>query len=220
MVMPRLDLDRIVSLPRGDGRFLARSRCYLTGTRCCRPRGVCCCAVNDLSSGDVAAFDPLPRTHGVVIMPDVDVDDLIDDCRREVDDGGFTVVALVGDELGCDWAYTIGLHRNFGHPELLVVGLEAKLGGIVLELLGRRIAEGQRVDLDRPVVLDGGLEFRPCAVDPLFLSMGDWFVLGREVMHHWGQRWPESIQLVWTDAEDHDGAAPHATPRQPLLFTV
>jgi len=158
-----------------------------------------------------------------VIMLNVDLEGLIEDCRRELDEGGFTVAALVGDELGCDWAYTIGLHRNFGHPELLVVGLDAPIAGVVLELLGERIAAGDRLDDGRELTLDGGLEFRAREVDPLFGAQGDWFNLGREVMACWGERWPTSLQLVWSDRDQefpqHPGD-PRWSLRQPLLFSV
>ena len=151
----------------------------------------------------------------------MDLEGLIEDCRREVDEGGFTVVALVGDELGCDWAYTIGLHRNFGHPELLVVGLEAPMAGVVLELLGERIVAGERLDAGRELTMDGGMEFRACEVDPLFGAQGDWFNLGREVMTCWGERWPMSLQLVWSDRDQafpERPGDPRWSLRQPLLF--
>lgn len=145
---------------------------------------------------------------------------MIEDCRQELEDGGFTVLALLGDEHGCDWAYTMGLHRNFGHPELLVVGLEAPVAGAVLELLGQRVAAGERVDAGSQLLMDGGLEFQVRDVDPLFASRGDWFVLGREVMACWGERWPTSLQLIWSDPAhgypDRPGD-PRWVVRQPLL---
>ncbi len=145
---------------------------------------------------------------------------MIEDCRQELEDGGFTVLALLGDEHGCDWAYTMGLHRNFGHPELLVVGLEAPVAGAVLELLGQRVAAGERVDAGSHLLMDGGLDFQVRGVDPLFASRGDWFVLGREVMACWGERWPTSLQLIWSDPAhgypDRPGD-PRWVVRQPLL---
>lgn len=156
------------------------------------------------------------------IMRVVDVEGLIEDCRREVDEGGFFVMALIGDELGCDWAYTIGLHHNHGHPELLVAGLDAELCGAALELLGNRVVAGERVEDGAHVTVEGGLALEARTVDPLFASCGDWFVLGREVMSRWGQRWPESLQLVWSDDAptiDLNGVGATGAARQPLLFT-
>ena len=156
-------------------------------------------------------------------MHRVDVEGMIDECRRELDHGGFTVAALVGDELGCDWAYTIGLHRSFGHPELTLVGLGAPVAGAVLELLGARIAAGEVLAAGQELTMDGGLEFRVRSVDPLFCAHGDWFILGREVMACWGERWPASLQLVWCDGDhvfpEHP-VAPQWQTRQPLLFSA
>ncbi len=151
----------------------------------------------------------------------MNVEGIINDCRQELDDGGFTVAALVGDELGCDWAYTIGLQRNFGHPELLVVGLDAPVAGAVLELAGGQVASGRSIGVGDRWYLDGGFGFRARAIDPLFASHGDWFNLGREVMSLWGERWPTTVQLVWGEAGDGEsgerGEADWSL-RQPLLF--
>lgn len=153
----------------------------------------------------------------------VNVEGIINDCRQELADGGFTVAALVGDELGCDWAYTIGLHRNYDHPELLVVGLDAPVAGAVLELAGVQVAAGRRIEVGDRWTVDGGLGFSARAIDPLFASHGDWFNLGREVMAAWGARWPSTIQLVWGDAGGARvgaGCGDARSLRQPLLFNA
>lgn len=159
----------------------------------------------------------------MVIMPGVDVEGMIEDCRSEVDAGGFTVVALVGDGTGCDWAYTVGLDQNFGHPELLIVGLDAPLAGAVLELVGTRVAAGEQVRAGSTVQMDGGLELRVAEVDPLFCSQGDWFVLGREILSRDGRRWPRSLQLVWSDPAHgypERPGDPRWLVRQPVLFSA
>jgi hypothetical protein len=41
-------------------------------------------------------------------------------------------------------------------------------------------------------------------------------------MSRWGQRWPESLQLVWSDdtpTVDLNGVGSTGLSRQPLLFT-
>lgn len=149
--------------------------------------------------------------------------DDIEMCRSDIALGGFSVAAIVADETGCDWAYTIGLHQSYGHPELLLVGLEAPIAGAVVEVVARRVAEGFRIGAGDAVALDGGLELRASRVDELWCGMGDWFNLGREVMSSWGLRWPESIQLVWSDAEGRypeRPGDPRWSLRQPLLTGV
>lgn len=144
-------------------------------------------------------------------------------CRDDIESGGYSVVAIVGDESGCDWAYSIGLHRSFDHPELLIVGLEAPFAGAVIELLAKQISDGERLIPGTSVIMDGGLEFRVHLVDRLWCGQGDWFNLGREVMSTWGERWPTTVQLTWSDS---DGAFPEPPGdskwafRQPLLFSV
>lgn len=153
----------------------------------------------------------------------MNLEGLIKDCRQELADGGFTVAALVGDELGCDWAYTIGLHRNFGHPELLVVGLDAPVAGAVVELAGARISAGRAIEVGAEWEIEGGFSFTARSIDPLFAAHGDWFNLGREVLSHWGSRWPETVQLVWGDGDEFaDGSMDDGSfsLRQPLLFTA
>ena len=156
-------------------------------------------------------------------MPDVDVEGMIEDCRSEVEAGGFTVLALAGDDSGCDWAYSVGLDRNFGHPELMIVGLDAPLAGVVVELLATKVAEGTSLGAGGRVVMDGGLELRVAEVDPLFRAQGDWFVLGREILSRYGTRWPRSLQLVWSDPmhgfPERPGD-PRWLVRQPVLFSV
>jgi hypothetical protein len=149
----------------------------------------------------------------------VELDDVIEDCRSEIAQGGFTVAAIAGDGGGCDWAYTIGLHRSHGHAELLIVGLEAHLAGAVLHVLGARVAAGERLGPD-PVRLEGGMELRARPVDDLWGARGDWFVLGRAVMDSWGERWPPTVQLTWPDASGNHPERPGDRRwmlRQPLL---
>src|SRR5690606_23124885 len=122
-------------------------------------------------------------------------------CRTDIQLGGDTVAAIIADETGCDWAYSIGLHHSCGHPELLVVGLEAPLAGAGIEVLANEVGAGRRIAHGDEVGLDGGLQFRAHRVDDLWCGLGDWFNLGREVMATWGERWPESIQLTWADAD-------------------
>lgn len=141
-------------------------------------------------------------------------------CRADIALGGYSVAAIVADESGCDWAYSIGLHHSYGHAELLLVGLDAPIAGAIIEVLAARVAAGRRVAPGDVVGLEGGLELQAHAVDELWCGMGDWFVLGREVMSTWGRRWPESIQLVWADARGEfpeRPGDPRWLLRQPLL---
>jgi hypothetical protein len=151
----------------------------------------------------------------------VEVEGVIEMFRTEIQSGSFNVAALLADETGCDWAYSIGLHHNFNHPELLVVGLDASIAGAVIEVLGEEIARGRHLGAGETLRLDGGMYLHIRSVDPLWLSRGDWFELGRAVLESWGHRWPETLQLVWSDADGEFPAIPGDpiwSLRQPLLM--
>lgn len=154
------------------------------------------------------------------IHDDVAHSEVIEKFRRDISEGEFNVAALVADQSSCDWAYSIGLAGSYDHPELLIIGLEASLAGMVIEVLGRGVADGRRISAGETVEAADFLLLEARSVDSLWLSQGAWFDLGREVMLGWGQRWPETIQLLWADA---DGAYPSVPGdpewsfRQPLL---
>ncbi|MGB6058468.1 MAG: DUF4262 domain-containing protein [Microthrixaceae bacterium] len=127
--------------------------------------------------------------------------EVIEQLRSDIRDGEFNVAALVADQSSCDWAYSIGLSLSYGHPELLIVGLEASLAGVVVDMLGRAVGEGLEIAAGSRIEASDSLVLETCTVDKLWLAQGAWFDLGREVMLGWGQRWPETIQLLWPDAE-------------------
>lgn len=145
--------------------------------------------------------------------------EVVETFRHDIDDAGYSVVALTGDVTGCDWAYSIGLHRTCRHPELIVVGLEAPLAGAIVEAFADRVVAG--VDLrERDDVAIGPIALRFVPVDDLFRSQGDWFNLGREVVSGWGQSWPETLQVVWADEHGRfpeQSGDPAWFLRQPLL---
>jgi hypothetical protein len=64
------------------------------------------------------------------------------------------------DDGGPAFAYTVGLHHSFGHPELIVVGLPLDVGHSVLNVAGESIRRGVRYS--EGVQFDDFLENRPC----------------------------------------------------------
>jgi hypothetical protein len=144
---------------------------------------------------------------------------LLEECRHDIESVGFTVAAITGDVTGCDWAYSVGLHRTFEHPELVLVGLDAPLAGAVVQSLADKVAAGARLRPGAEARL-GPLRFRFREVDDVFCSQSDWFNLGREVTAAWGARWPSTLQVLWADADGHFPEAvddPAWFLRQPLL---
>jgi hypothetical protein len=71
-------------------------------------------------------------------------------------------VQYVGGEECCGpsggappFAYTVGLY-GFGHPELLAYGLGQHSACSVLNQLGERVRQGERLGPGEPVTIDGG----------------------------------------------------------------
>ena len=145
--------------------------------------------------------------------------DFISNCWTDIAARGYLVAAVEGGADGCDWAYTVGLHLTTGHPELVLVGLEAAMAGGVLDSVGQRVVDGLVLDEDRPFRM-GPLHLELRHVDPLWRSHGDWFSLGRTVLGAKGLEWPPTLQVVWPDPAgefpDRPGD-PRWTFRQPLL---
>ena len=68
--------------------------------------------------------------------------DLVAACVADMEEVGYSVPPIEADTSECDWSYTIGLHRTFDHPELILIGLDAPLAGAVLEYLCQQVVDG------------------------------------------------------------------------------
>lgn len=126
--------------------------------------------------------------------------EVLNSFRQDIDEVGYGVAAVTGDVTGCDWAYSVGLDHSFDHPELIVIGVEAPLAGAIVQALADKVVLG--IDLrQQPGARIGPMTFRFDDVDDVFRSQGDWFNLGREIVAEFGERWPDTIQVVWADDE-------------------
>src|SRR5437867_1361250 len=57
---------------------------------------------------------------------------------------GWHVILVSHDEAGPAFAFTIGLYRNYQHPEIIMFGLSHKVMHSVLNLIGEAVKSGQR----------------------------------------------------------------------------
>ena len=129
-------------------------------------------------------------------------------------------VTLVHSNDGPPWAYTIGLHRAFRHPEILLFGLpEKSLGAIVTEL-GRAVRSGRSFQHDsvfRDDSVTHPLVFKRVARlwYPEILVNANWF--------NGGLDYP-ALQCVWPDEQGRfpwqPGFNRHWLEHQPLLYEV
>jgi len=141
--------------------------------------------------------------------------------RKTVDDVeryGLHVIIIPSEEGMPGWAFSIGLHHNFGHPELVVFGLKPEIAHWLLNEVARRISDGERFAPgdEADGLLEGVRctfrEVRPRWYHP-FLGWMNWFYDGEEI---------PVLQCIWPD---HDQRYPWDAAfradwvkTQPLLF--
>jgi hypothetical protein len=67
-----------------------------------------------------------------------------EDLAADVAALGWIVMRVSADGPGPDFAYSIGLTRNFDHPELIIVGLSLDNAHQILNDIGREVRSGRR----------------------------------------------------------------------------
>lgn len=76
--------------------------------------------------------------------------------REHINQFGWSIMAVEGDQVQAPFAYTVGLTRFHGHPELLVSGLDEFSSGPLLNALGEEVRAGRRHEAGQLVGLDDG----------------------------------------------------------------
>ncbi len=138
--------------------------------------------------------------------------------ERCVRDHGWAVQIIPDDDEGPGFAYTVGLHANYGHPELIIFGQPQDVMHALLNSCGDRVKSGEKLPLDRRLadILDGcDVEFREVKEPSSFkehVGYALWFYEGSPF---------RLLQLVWPDKKNRfpgePGAAAYLLTRQPLL---
>lgn len=72
--------------------------------------------------------------------------------RELVKEFGWAVQGVGGTDDRPQWAYTIGLHRSFQHPEIAIVGIPIHTIQVILNDCGQRVADGEAFELGRRYV--------------------------------------------------------------------
>lgn len=130
---------------------------------------------------------------------------------------GWQVSMIESDGYSPSFAYTIGLTKSYGHPELIIIGLETQLMGELLNIAGDLIKNGHRMQLDKDYddFLDGyNCRFIEMDKDYYldYLGYGIWFNNGKDF---------ETLQLVWPNKRGdfpwNKGDDENFDFRQPLL---
>jgi hypothetical protein len=135
----------------------------------------------------------------------------------DVEQHGWHVIGIEQDDEGPAFAYSIGLHHNFGHAEVIVFGLPIPVMHQVINAIGERVKSGmQIIHLDESCDFLEGYNVAFRTVErrhyPEYLGYARWFYRGDD--------FPD-LQCVWPDSRHRYPWNPefNATlvSRQPLL---
>lgn len=120
-----------------------------------------------------------------------------DRIEHDVRTHGWHFVSVLEDDRLPPFAYTIGLERNFKHPEFVVFGLEYPAMEEILDVLADRVRDGERFEGGRSY--DGVLEELPCAFLDVHPSrFHEHFGMAQR---YYGTRPFRFLQIVWPDEE-------------------
>jgi hypothetical protein len=144
----------------------------------------------------------------------------IDDAKllADVKDYGWHVVKILDRDESPGWAFSIGLHKNFAHPEIIVFGLDLDVAHSIINTIGDNIKAGLKFKIDgeyKDLVDTYACTFKP--VNPkwydAFLGYANWFYDGIDY---------PVLQCIWPDKDHHYPWEPDFNPHwvwaQPLLF--
>ncbi|MEX0767793.1 MAG: DUF4262 domain-containing protein [Microthrixaceae bacterium] len=150
----------------------------------------------------------------------MEIEGIIELFRTEILAGSFNVAALLADETGCDWAYSVGLARNFQHPELILTGIDATIAGALIEVIGQQVSRGRVLQVGDTVQIAGCMDLVVRELEGAWLARSDLFELGRAVMSSLDECWPSTLQLVQPQAQSEFPRVPGELGRtlhQPLV---
>ena len=71
-----------------------------------------------------------------------------DNQERKIREYGFSTVSVAGKAMS--FSYTVGLHKSYGHPEMIVFGLPPNTAHGVLSDIALKAKEGAPFDLSKP----------------------------------------------------------------------
>jgi hypothetical protein len=135
----------------------------------------------------------------------------------DVEDYGWHVAMIAEDDEGPGFAFSIGLYKNFEHPEIMILGLGIETMHGMINLIGEEVRQGRRFGVGESVlgIIEAfDVQFREVARDHYaeYLGSTSWFYKGKDY---------PVLQCVWPDKRnrfpwDHD-FPDSLRARQPLL---
>lgn len=135
----------------------------------------------------------------------------------DIDKFGFTVLMLEATDYLPSFAYTVGLWKNFKHPEIISFGLSVQNLKTLLNSVGEWVKTGKVMEPNKTYddfFNKGKSEF----VEVDERNVGDYFGYAMELYNY--EKFPV-LQLVWTDRNNQfpweSGFEEEFLYRQPLL---
>jgi len=152
--------------------------------------------------------------EGMNLEPEACMQAVADDIRTV----GWSVSAVLGDEIAPPWAYSIGLWLSHQSPELAMFGLPVEHLTVILNSVGDRIASGEVFEAGDTI--DG---ICPCtlAVRPVHAS---WRATSLFAVsdRYYGYVRPPALQVAWPDRRGRFpgdlGFQARYEGRQPMLW--
>jgi len=136
----------------------------------------------------------------------------------DVKEYGWHVVKILEKDETPGWAFSVGLYKNFNHPEIVVFGLNDEVAHSLINAIGDVVRAGNRFAADglySDLIDTYSCIFKP--VNPVwyhdFLGYANWF--------YGGENYPV-LQCIWPDKSHRFPWDPEFNPNwvwaQPLLF--
>ena len=66
-----------------------------------------------------------------------------DTTLKHVNEFGLTVIHVIADEKGPGFSYSIGLYKNYNHPEIIMIGLKRETMHVIINNIAEDIKKGK-----------------------------------------------------------------------------
>jgi hypothetical protein len=140
-----------------------------------------------------------------------------EETQKHIDEYGCSIIYILEDNYLPGFAYTIGLHQKFNHPEIICFGLPKELTGSILNDACDLIKKGQS--------FEPGIQYKDFLEDFIlqFLAVDKSFYPNYfgKASNFYGNNDYSALQLVWPDKQQLFPWEPDFNPawkrKQPLL---
>jgi hypothetical protein len=124
---------------------------------------------------------------------------------------GLHIVHILEDEQGPGFSFSIGLYKNYNHPEIILIGLKQELSHSIINNIAQEVKDGKKYQsLNFYSDLIEGFDCYFIEVDKLhyknYMGYANWYYNGNKFpalqciypttkgVYPWQNEWPESIK--------------------------